>query len=266
MTYALKILIHAFRMIFGNPSDTVKAVFPGLCIVYGAGLTLYLFAPDAVGLLINSPTDPLVDQNRADGPLPPSLSAALTTLVAILAMVVGFVVTIVIWHRYVLLSDEPASTLPPSTSIARYIGITILLGLIGGLVLLPILAFLSAIVVAAGENASAPAFASTMAAAILGWALTRYSLPLPAAAIGQKMRFTESWQQTAPYSASILWLTIGLYVLNQIIGEIVQVVTPDVVFLQGVVALTVNVLTGLISASVLTTLYGITVQGRALPD
>lgn len=251
MRIAVQILIHALRMIFGNPGKTLRALSPGLVIMFGAGLAMLVAAPELVESLINN-RDLALD----GGP-------AFIGLLAVLLMVVGFVIVVVRWHRYVLL-EQVQSVQVPVDAVMRYIGIAILIALIAALISIPVGLVFGAVIITTQGNSIIVTLMSLAASGFLGWALMRYSLPLPAVAIGSKMRFTESWQRTAALSGPILWVSIGVSVVNEIIGAAADAIALDMLIVKGTVSLITVVVTGLIGASVLTTLYGMLIEGRTL--
>jgi hypothetical protein len=96
------------------------------------------------------------------------------------------------------------------------------------------------------------------------WIALRISLVLPAAAVGNTISLRESWETTAPMSATIWGIAALLAGLNMCIMGLTDVLLPN----QGGFALiaqtAVYLIEGIVFISVLTTLYGNLVEGRSL--
>lgn len=255
------ILKHAFGMIFRDPSATLRALAPGLALIFGAALALYLIAPEAAQMLIANERDP------AQMMEPARIGAM---LIGIIAMLIGFIVTAVIWHRFVLLQgpDRDAGLTPGAGIIGRYIWRTFLLGLIMIVVSIPIMFIVGLLIAGLSGMGGVGLFGllSVLATAILGWIAMRLSLVLPATALSQPMGFKESWSATSSVSGTVFALTIALSILNLILTRVVGALIPEPLILTGSLQLVFSILMALVSASVLTTLYGTLVEGRQLVD
>ena len=96
------------------------------------------------------------------------------------------------------------------------------------------------------------------------WVGLRLSVVLPAAALGNLMRIGESWQVTTP-AANALWgVAVLLAVLNTVLSYIGTFFVPADLAMALVFQTAIYIIEGLIFVSVLTTLYGHLVEGRAL--
>ena len=90
------------------------------------------------------------------------------------------------------------------------------------------------------------------------------SLPLPAAAIGQRLRFRDSYAKTVPHGGTILTLVIGVSLLTAGMSVLPAYLLPVGTIVSRIAELMALLLTVLVNASILTTLYGWLVEGRAL--
>ena len=257
MAQAILILQHAFKMIFHNPGATLRAILPGLAFVLAAAFGLLLIAPDIVQALIEN------DEPQF------SVQAAGQMLLGMAVLFVGFVIMVIIWHRFVLLSgpERDAGLMPSAPIVFGYIWKSLLLGLvmigIGIITFIPVGLFIAAMS-AYGDAAVISGLASFAATLLISWAAMRLSLILPAVAIGKDLSFGESWSVTRPASATVFILTIFLSVLNLCVTQVLGWVVTDSLVVSGLAQLISTVILTLVSASVLTTLYGLLIERRSL--
>ena len=258
MSQAFAMFRHALRMIFANFGATLRAIAPGLVLIVLAALAIYMLSTDLAEMMLARDND--IGQVLSGGGL-------LTILLGALVMFVGFVVMAIIWHRYVLLSEvEREGGLTPSAkTVGRYVWVSILLFLIIFLLSIPIMMVVG-LVAAALASAPGPlvGLLGLLVGVVIGWIVMRLSLPLPAVAIGKRLSFGDSWRATQPVAVIVLWLSLGVSIFNQVIGSVVAAVISEPLFLAGSLQLIVTILTALISASVLTTLYGLCIEGREI--
>lgn len=257
MPGTIAILKHAFDMIFRDPGVTLRALAPGLLVIFGAAVGMYLVVPEALGTM--SVTGP----NPSVGP-----GQFIMLATGAVVMLMGMIVTVLIWHRFVLLQgpERAAGLAPGPRVVGRYLWCSILLGLIMLVVAFPVMFIVGLLLAGLSGMGGVALFglASVVVTAILGWIALRLSLVLPAAAISRPMQFKESWAATRLMSGTILGLTIALSILNLIVTNIVGALVAGPLLLTGLLQLISAVLMALISASVLTTLYGILIERRSL--
>ncbi|WP_341863092.1 hypothetical protein [Gymnodinialimonas sp. 57CJ19] len=270
MDYGYQLLRHAFAQVFGN-------------LPQAARITLVLLA---VPLVIAFATNPsLLDGSAFHVDPTTGLAdfAALNLLGGLLTLIAGLVCWLwaaVAWHRFVLLEEYPRGLFPnwKGSQIANYFGNAVLVflimvgaGIAAGIVV--------GVAVAVSQS---PAVAVSLGVGLvfgLSWVATRVGLILPAAAIGESLKISESWKATAPVSGQIILpiIVIALVstILNQGIvaafGNSVEVMTPigpqqQVTF--STIGIVLSVAVGwaqmLINLALMTTLYGNLIQGRQL--
>lgn len=166
------------------------------------------------------------------------------------------------WHRYILV-EEKLGVVPTFDfgTVTAYAGKSLLIGLIimaaviaVSLVLLPVLGF---------------TFGLFLYAFVIGIGVSflvfRLSICLPARAIGEKMGIAESWSKTSDMSGAIFQAALFIALINTVINVVsgaLGVYMPIVA--EGLSMLGTWIMT-LVGISILTTLYGIIVEGRQLP-
>jgi len=168
------------------------------------------------------------------------------------------------WHRFVLL-EEGSADLIPNFNISRlstYLGKTIVLILIIAVGLVLPLMIATTIFRIAGLNAFLPLVSLGLFVCVY-YLFFRAGLVLPAIALDQRMTFSQSFAATQSLSKEIWGLALiivglsfgtavllGSFIPNNIIGVLTTAVVQWFMVM--------------ISASLLTTLYGRTVEQRAL--
>lgn len=241
---SLAILRHALRMVFGNFADALKV---SLVLTLAGFALLSLAAPAPQPGLESAPV-------MGPGELGMFL----------VGLMVNFVLgawVAVAWHRFVLLQEYPASFLPSwrGPEVMTYIGRLLLVGAVlvavGVAALLVLAIFPFTAILGPGAVLATGAITGFLLAVVS----FRISLILPAAALGREMSLGESWRQTAPLALDIAGLAAIVMVFALFFGVLSL---PGPIGL--VVSFVVNWIGVMVSASLLTTLYGMTVEGREL--
>ncbi len=251
-----KIFIHSVRMVFRNlgPALRISGVLYVIYIIVNLYFTLN-FNDDLVQLQIS----------MSKGEVPTELPSGLisTMILNIFVSLLSSLWISVLWHRYVLLEQIPETVVPPLylDKILRYLGKTIQLSL-----------FLGVVVVAMGLllGFALELFLGVFAAMaipliLLGVMLYlsyRLALVFPAVALGESMSFKTSWEKTTAASGAIAQLAV-IAVVFVILIQVPSNMNPDT---TSVINLTYAYVVGwivmMVGISVLTTLYGIYVEGR----
>jgi hypothetical protein len=236
-----KILLHSYRMIANNLSVVFRiALVPWLVVISLISMSNWIgfghFTPEPLGL-----------QRAQEYGAAYLLGAFL--LVAIFISVNLWI--IVGWHRFILLAETPNGYFANwhGRQIFDYFvkGIFIVL-----ILLIPLFAF----------GVVFSFLFLLIFGVVFPFLYMRISLVLPAAALGVPMKIGESWAATKDANMILLGLAVILMGSGIVMGLFDQLIGD-----QGImtfVALFLNAAIGLLSVSILTTLYGVLVEGREL--
>lgn len=248
---AMNLVMHALRTILGNLGQALR-VSVGPMLILGGALAL-LFFVGGIGI--------------GDDVASPFFALAPLIMLPLALFVFGWIA--VSWHRFILLEEE--SDLLPAYSgrpIWPYVGTTILLALRMMLIALPFLLIFGGLMggsLSSGGGVGIFAIGMIAINLLISYLAMRWALVLPAKALDRNMRFKESWDATAPFSATILWVVVVIVVVNFVLGLV-----GGLFGLVPIVGILVNAavswLTGMLGISILTTLYGHIVEGRDLPQ
>ena len=175
------------------------------------------------------------------------------------------------WCRYVLMEDQPGTILPlfrPSRIAAYLLALVVLIlasvvaGFLLGFLTGFVLGFLKALNVI-GETVSSVLFVVLVLPVSIVLAL-RFSLILPAAAIGEKPSLTTAWRATRGQGPAIFVATVLVILVIVLVALpaafVFQPLSAPAWIWQGVIGW-VTLMLGL---SLSATLYGHYVQGRSL--
>lgn len=246
----LEIFVHALRMVLRNFKQVLQiTIGPAL-------IATLLLAPLAfnVDLPVDENGELMVEN------LPPSATAFFLA-----AFAVGFTVfawIAVAWHRFILLEEYPSGILPrfASDRVLAYFGRVAILFLVAltamyalsfVFVLLSQIGFLGIIV---------------QGAVYIGFVvcLTRLSIVLPAAAVGDAMTLKEAWAKTEGAGGPILSLVVlsalFQFMVQYIVGMFAIIPVLGILVLLFFGALIIP----MFNVSILTTLYGVFVEKREL--
>lgn len=173
----------------------------------------------------------------------------------------------VAWHRFILMEEKPAGWFPPlPPTLGAYILSIILLSLLMLPILFALMIPLATLAPVLSFGAPSPmgiTLALVPLLALGGTIFTMFAIVLPAQAIGHKLRFSEAWQATKPHFFTIFGVVLLFLVFQLVIGQILSFAAMfGIAELVG--GFIVNLVAVLVNVSVLTTIYGITVQGRSL--
>lgn len=229
-------------------------------VVFATGLNpqvLTVFAADPQQLAL------VIDQFPADDLL------GMVFLLLVYAFVFGWIC--VAWHRFILLEEGPGP-IPAVTGrpIWLYVGTTILLAVL--LVLLAIPLGLVASLVGApfvnpdtepGRDIATMVISLTINT-ITSYLWFRFAVVLPAAAIGKPMTLGDGWTATGRAGGAIFGAVIILILLSFLASLTLSFMSGVNDWLSFGAAIFVQWVTLMMGASILTTIYGVTVERRAL--
>lgn len=246
---AAAIVRHALRMLLQDPMVTLRVIAPALALLGLVGLATLLAAPSL-----------LVFGTQTDGSNP------LIAVLLMLGFIAGYGLMAMLWHRHAL--PVPAPRALGARLFAGYMWRVLLLGLIqlGFSIAIVIPLLLSA---AMGQNdgpapnAAAVLITTFLTQLLLLWVSLRFSLILPAAAVGQPLAILESWSKTHRMSRPLWGVAAILAAFNTALAALIGIIgmigarTPLVAL---IVELPVYILQGMLIFGVLTTLYAHLVQ------
>lgn len=254
MKLALQILLKSIQLIFAEPLRTLRVVAPGAALYVLGGILFVM------GVARN--LDSEVAYTTGDIAL---------VLLAICVLTIGAMTFAIFWHRYALLTgDERGTVTSPGTAVfGQYFK-----GLLVIVLVIFVVAFFGSIAIAAIGFILSAAL-GTIGAVVLGlaslgiwvaiaWIAFRISLILPAAALGHRMGYRESWEATRSVGRDLFVLMILLFVVSIIIQLAVSGVGFVLPFVSVILAVLQGAFGALLYVSVLSTLYGHLVQGRPL--
>ncbi|WP_017999428.1 hypothetical protein [Paracoccus sp. N5] len=234
---AVAILRHSWRQVTGNLPATLRL---GLRRVLLSGL---LIACSLLAAL--------------------ALRDALVGYVGIMLALALLVSVAVDWHRYVLLHDTGERR--PWDLVAAYLGWTLVISFLGGVVTLP----LQLVLMAATPPGAHGFWIGLLLGLIAAWIALRLSPKLVAAALGRPLGLRDAWRKTGQEPGVVETITAMLYGLLVMLelGAAMVETLPSTGIARWValaVLLPAYLLLMLFNLSIITTLYGHYVEGRHL--
>ncbi|UWQ10883.1 hypothetical protein K3X41_13615 [Aliiroseovarius crassostreae] len=263
----LDILKHSWGMVWRNKADAarISVVLLLLSMVVGFALSFSItFSPDLLLAL---------------GPI----GLVLVQLVQqVLSLLIGAWIAVA-WHRYVLMNEDPTGWLPQlrGPQVMTY-ALWAVLMMIGVVVLsFPlILAFL--LMIESIEAGAVPntgqivfliiAFVIVMSFAMI--AMMRLSTVLVSRALGERLGVKQAWAATRGSNKMIFalfcWMFLILFVVMLVVGFVASILgSMGLTILAFGVVVPIYVFGGwlfaMLQISIMTTIYGVYVEGRELP-
>lgn len=253
-----KIFIHSVQMVFGNLGPALRI----------SGLLYLAYMLMNAYFLLNYANDlSVLQQNMAAGYMPMELPSGLVTTMA-LNFVISLLTSLwiaVLWHRFILLSQVPESAIPPlfSGMLASYLGKTIQLALMLA-VFGVALGMLLGVAIGPFLGPSAATAIPLILFGVLLYLSYRLGLVFPAIALNTSMTFKSSWENTKSASGAIAQLAV-IAVVFVIIIQIPSNMNPDPTSIINLIySYVVGWIAMMVGISVLTTLYGIYIEGREI--
>lgn len=241
----LRIFLHAFRMVFGNFGPAIRISMPVIILTL-AGAVLF-------------PFDMAEAEMHADrmfnGPF----------FIWLLLSVIAVYWVAVAWHRFCLIEEYPGALVPAfrGDRMLAYFGWTLLIILIAAAASIPA-ALLIGLVMAALQAPVIGVALWLVWFAIILWIVQRISMVLPAAALGQAAAIGKSWEATREMSTTIFMVTILLTLFSFVLSLVVAPLFAVSPLVGSVANAGVQWLSMMLGLSILTTFYGICVEGRTI--
>ncbi|WP_417626547.1 hypothetical protein [Pararhodobacter aggregans] len=252
----LAIFIHAVRMVIGNFGQALR--------IGGVALAVTIVSFLLAGPEHFNPPQPGQGGSFFDRTLSGD------TLLSIVQAVVYLWVAVA-WHRYILLDEEPGLFAPrfKGSAIWSYFIAGLLCGLVIWLATIPLLilsGLFAMLVVAPEDPIGLGVFLVAMVLVLLpaGWLGARLAPMLPSAAIQKRLKLGEAWAATkgAGYPFMVLvFVTFGTILLINTPAPFLGDAFMPLGLLWDAAAKWLTIMVG---ASILTTIYGVYVEKRAL--
>ena len=239
---AFRLLRHSILQLTGNLGAALTlSVLPLLLAVLGIGIGMAARQALAVGD-------------------PPGIIVAVVAVAIVATFVLAFVSLAASWHRHVLLGERPQVFRSIGGSEARYFWAAVRMSLV-----IMLIVFMPMILIVALTSAlNGSIYVTMLASLIIGIAVAiiglRLGTGLAGAAIGAAKPLTTGWKGTESCLGTLLLLAVFSQILQTILNLASQI--------PGLVGLVVTLLAAwlgtLLSLSIITTLWGHFVEGRAL--
>ncbi|MCY1126455.1 hypothetical protein OU426_06260 [Frigidibacter sp. RF13] len=246
-----QIFIHSVRQVFGNLEAALKVSGP----LYLIQLAVAVF----IGVNVFSAID--FSAQGARLPVGPLLIVILVT------SVVGVWIAVA-WHRFILRVERPSSLLPAFNGdrMMAYFGRSFLIALlvIPAAVAIGFVAALLAYAFQPFGESTMELVARVLFVVPLVFLVLRLSVSLPAAALGESSGIGDGWRATIGQAADLLALSVILVVFGSLLALPGKLFLPPGGLVPAIWAALIGWVQMMVWASVLTTLYGHYIEGRAL--
>lgn len=247
--FSVGVLRHAVSMLFYDFWATVRLTLFPVLIGYGLGYVaaIEIGGVGADNLLGGRPT-------VVDGRI------MLGLLAYVLAYFAAICWAAVAWHRYSLLAERPGGVLPRFNAALfwAYVGAGVRVGGMGLLMFVPLTVAVGILAPMIG-NIWLVMVLMGIPMLLISARLLRYSLVMPAAALGKRMTLSEAAAATEGHNGTFVTLTVMLWLIGTL---------SEAGFGDGWAGLAISLLllwfSLALGLSVLTTLYGVCVEKRSL--
>jgi hypothetical protein len=263
---AFQIIRHAFRMIFGNFGQALRAsIGPYVVLIVGYLVVFALVGQSGAFMQLASGVGTLPEG---------AIGAVILATIGLIPFTLFVLAWIAVsWHRFILL-EEYSGILPAVSGrpIWPYVGRSILYGLLIGLLAVP-LAFLAEIITSPFLSSASPSGLPLPAVlmfvavtAVLSFVWFRIGLALPSVAVGKPIAMGAAWSASREMSGTIFGVAVLLMVINGIATLLVNQLNGISPFIGVIVDLAVQWTILMLGVSILTTLYGHLIEKRPLID
>ncbi len=249
---SIRMFIHALRMVFSDLGASLRVTGPLYILAYiliSAPFVVFMGSADFASV-IGDPTNP------------PDASGgfALSLLIGVVGYIILSTWLAIAWHRYVLLGETGVSY--PKGKVSSYfwrgLGYAIA-------AFLPTIVIFGMLVTAIGPSFTVAAMMEACVTIVGLYLLFRISMGLPGLCVDRSIDLQQSWRATAPVSGAIL----GMVVLIAVASTVVTLVLTALLSSGGLaVGLVINLVVGwvqlVVGLSMLTTIYGVAIEGRDL--
>lgn len=167
------------------------------------------------------------------------------------------------WHRYVLLEEIAPGSVQPFRGdlVMGYFGRSVLIGLLLAVALFT-LAIPAGLLMTSMPGATLPLLLATVAG--VTYVFLRLGVILPAGTVGRKLTLHNAWQATGTESGAIAALSV-IAVFAMGLMMVPNIIAGDALSLLSMLySLAASWVITMVGASLLTSLYGICVEGRTI--
>ncbi len=263
---AWQIIKHAFVLIFNNFNQAVKVSVAPMALLVVLGLLLLPLSGLTFDVLVSGILQGNIEMDANE-----NMTVAQAFLVLLFAVLTLFVVgwIAVSWHRFILL-EEYTNLLPAISGrpIWPYIGKSFFLGLTMVGISIPVMLLLGVslgqLLLSSEGSVFGEIIFGLLVTSIIGFFWFRLAVCLPAIAVGKDMTYGEAWSNTAPVALIIFQVSVISAAFNNIAPMAANQLFSAVPGITFIFLIIVNWVTMMVGVSVLTTLYGHLVEGRAL--
>lgn len=250
----VNLFVHSVRLVLADWRNALKITGVLYLICAIPGLILALLFP--------VPTNPAQMASAAANFAGPGLITGLLYLVAFIWMAVA-------WHRYVLLDEYPAGYLPEfnGSRMLSYFLYSLLIGVIGFIASFIVIAIIGIILAFAQGLIGFAIIMGIIGLAILLVVSYRLGPILPATAVGKPITIGQAWTATSGATVDIIILAIISAICAIVIdlpAGILGMAGPIGTFLALIWTLVTGWIKLIVGISILTTVYGHYVEGRAI--
>jgi hypothetical protein len=192
---------------------------------------------------------------------------------AFVVMLFGFGAAATAWHRYILLNEMPTGFLPrpPSGVVWPYIGRAFVISLILMAVAIPAVMLLFSILGSIASSVAIMLGALFALNVLVQFIFMRLAISLPAVALGNRaFSISDAWRQSSPEKATIFWVVLIMTVVAGVVqaltgygeagGDPATMEQPGILIV--VLQLALSWLYVMFGICILTTFYGVIVEGR----
>lgn len=260
MYKAIQIIRHTLELIFNNLSMAIRITLPWVLVVIILSVAMNYVAPNGTNFYKKNI----------------SIEGVVLFLAIFFIVIIGFISCAINWHRYVLLGEVPQGIImiPPTKLIKPYF-----VRLLGIFFIIIFSAFIAAVV----QSIAAPFLLNLFASYIivtlffvplnfvLQYILLRLGVCLPAIALGDfSISLSKAWGVSRKENTAIIFISLLIVLVETVLPIAIQQIFSGIAwpeffsYIHFLGSIILDWVYLLFSIGILTTLYGLTVEGRKI--
>lgn len=259
-----QLFLHSLRMVLGNLGAAIRITIPVLVfLVLSYAWTFAQFGSASFFVEWSS------SMEAGEFVAPPEGFWAFFPI-AFIGGVIAFLWTATSWHRFILLEEHPGALGPQFNggAIGRYFAAGFVLGLIIFAAAL-VFGFVGGLIIGGIALAGMPAIGVAVLAGLVIYVpiiiiFYRLTPMLPSAAIGDRLKMSEAWDATRGASGTLLVLAVISVIASFVIAWPVGLLAGTAPIVALVLQIAIQWITSMFGISIMTTIYGVYVEGREL--